>query len=144
MTMTDGKVVAQAFLDGIAGNDAIALNRILHNDVKWWGPVSALQRGVKRPQVGRDEVVALLSGARGYFQPGTTRWTVFGLIEEGGSVVAHVRRECLTARGSSYNNEYLFRLDIVDGRIAEAWEQTDTLYATECLGADPPAGRSEP
>ena len=35
-------------------------------------------------------------------------------------------RRCLTSKGAEYQNEYLLRFDFEDGRIREAWEQTDT------------------
>jgi ketosteroid isomerase-like protein len=137
--MSERKLVVRSLLDAVAQRDTATLQRLLRDDVVWWAPASAVQRGLARPLRGSAAVVTLLSGAHGFFRADTTTWTVLRLIEEDGTVVAHVRRECLTARGTPYDNEYLLRIDIVDGRIAEVWEHTDTAYANDCFAVEPPA-----
>ena len=82
-----------------------------------------------RPLVGRPAIVELLRGTKDFFRADTTTWTVISMIGEGSSVVAHVERRCLTSKGAVYENDYLLRFDFEDGRIREAWEQTDTTLA---------------
>jgi ketosteroid isomerase-like protein len=129
--MSEAKEIVRALLDGVAQRDTAALERLVHTDVVWWAPVSAARHGLPRPLVGSEAVVTLLSGAHGFFQADTTTWTVLRLVEEDGTVVAHVRRRCLTAGGLPYENEYLLRFDLADGRIAAVWEHTDTAFANE-------------
>jgi ketosteroid isomerase-like protein len=124
--MEDNKQVVRDLLQAIADRDTETLDRLVADDARWWAPQSA---DVDRPLRGRTAVVTLLGGTYGFFQAGTTTWTVIALVEEGPTVVAHVRRECLAANGRSYDNEYLLRFDLKDGKIVEAWEHTDTAYA---------------
>jgi ketosteroid isomerase-like protein len=134
--LSDGKDIVLALLDGIARRDASALEQLVHGDVVWWAPVSASRLGVARPLIGSGPVITLLSGAHGFFRPDTTTWSVLHLVEEDSTVVAHVRRRCMTVHGRPYDNEYLLRFDLADGRIAEAWEHTDTVYAQELIALE--------
>jgi ketosteroid isomerase-like protein len=138
--MSHNKEVVLALLGAIGRRDAAALAQLVHSDVVWWAPVSASRLGVSRPLVGSDPVVTLLSGAHGFFRPDTTTWTVLRLVEEGPTVVAHVQRRCLTTNGRPYENEYLLLFDLADGRIAAAWEHTDTALAHERFSEDAPSG----
>ena len=134
--MSDNKELVLALLDAIALRDTTMLERLIHDDVIWWAPVSSSRLGLPRPLVGRDPVVTLLSGAHGFFRPDTTTWSVLRLIQEGSSVAAHVRRQCVTAGGRPYDNEYLLRFDLADGRIAAAWEHTDTALAFDLFAEE--------
>jgi ketosteroid isomerase-like protein len=129
MTLDDDKQTVHALLDGIARRDREALAQLVTDDVVWWAPRSASRHGLARPLVGRAAVVELLRGSKEFFRADTTTWTVVALIGEGSSVVAHVERRCLTSNGVEYENEYLLRFDFDNGRIREAWEQTDTAHA---------------
>ena len=131
MTIDDDKRTIGALLDGIAQRDRHALERLVTDDVVWWVPRSASRHGLARPLVGRAAVVELLRGSKDFFRPETTTWTVIAMIAEGSSIVAHVERRCLTSNGVDYENDYLLRFDFADGRICEAWEQTDTALAFE-------------
>jgi ketosteroid isomerase-like protein len=42
-------------------------------------------------------------------------------------------RAKVAATGSDYRNDYIFFLRLEAGRIAEVWEQFDSLYAFEKL-----------
>lgn len=124
--MGDNKQAVRDLLQAIADRDPRAIDRLVEADASWWAPVSS---GLERPLRGKEAVVTLLSGTYGYFQAGTTTWTVIALVEEGPTIVAHVRRQCLATNGRSYDNEYLLRFDFKEGQIVEAWEHTDTAYA---------------
>lgn len=134
--MSVNKDAVGQLLDGIARRDVELLSSLIHDDAEWWVPVSAARLGLARPLHGRTAVVALLSGTSKFFKPDTTTWATLALIEEGPTVIAHVQRRCLTDRGNDYENEYLLRFDFRDGRIATAWEQTDTAYAHAAILAD--------
>jgi len=134
--MSTNKANVHVLLDSIAARDATAIRELVTDNVTWWAPVSSARLGLARPLVGVGAVVTLLSGAHSFFRADTTTWTVLALIEEGSTVVAHVQRRCLTTSGLTYENDYLLRFDFVDGRIATAWEHTDTAYALELLGAN--------
>jgi hypothetical protein len=106
--------------------EVVTLNCLVSADVSWWTPVSAR---IDRPLRGREAVVGLLGGTYGFFQPDTTTWSIIALVEDGPTVVAHVRRQCLATNGQPYDNEYLLQFDFEGGQTSEAWEQTDTAYA---------------
>jgi len=137
--MSERKDIVRAVLDAIARRDAAVLSELFDDDVVWWTPVSA---PVEHPLVGRETVVGLAVGGTGLFRPDTTSWEELGLFEEGDTVVAHVIRRSLTGKGAPYENEYLFRFDIPDGRVTEAWENTDTAHGRECFTAEPSAATS--
>jgi ketosteroid isomerase-like protein len=132
--MADDKQAVRELLQAIADRDLGALNRLVAADASWWAPASA---GLDRPLRGKEAVVTLLGGTYGFFQAGTTTWSVIALVQEGPTVVAHVRRECLAANGRPYDNEYLLRFDFSDGQIVEAWEHTDTAYANAIFEEGP-------
>jgi ketosteroid isomerase-like protein len=118
--MSANKETVRQLLDGVARCDGALIGSLLHDDAQWWVPQSAARHGAARPLVGREAVVGLLSRTGNFFRPGTTTWTVIDLIEQGSTVVAHVRRSCLTFAGQPYDNEYLQRFDFRDGRINTA------------------------
>ena len=131
--MTDNKQVVRVLLHAIAHRDVVTLDSLVSADVSWWAPVSAR---IDRPLRGREAVVGLLGGTYGFFRPDTTTWSVIALVEEGPTVVAHVRRQCLATNGQPYDNEYLLRFDFEGSQISEAWEQTDTAYALSLFQQD--------
>ena len=129
MALDNEKQTVLKLLDGIARRDRSLLERLVTDDVVWWVPRSAARHGLARPLVGRPAIVELLRGSKDFFRADTTTWTVISMIGEGPSVVAHVERRCLTSKGAEYENDYLLRFDFENGRIREAWEQTDTALA---------------
>jgi ketosteroid isomerase-like protein len=129
-TMSNNKQTVRDLLQAIADRDRATLERIVSEDASWWAPVSS---GLDQPLKGRPSVVDLLSGTQGYFRPNTTTWTVIALIEEGQTIVAHVRRQCITSSDQPYDNTYLLRFDFAGPHIVEAWEHTDTTYAASVL-----------
>jgi ketosteroid isomerase-like protein len=131
--LSEAKEIVRVLLEAVAQRDTETLARLVQSDVVWWAPVSAARHGLPRPLVGSEAVVTLLSGAHGFFRADTTTWTVLRLVEEDETVVAHVERRCLTAGGIPYENEYLLRFDMADGRIAQVWEHTDTAFANDLL-----------
>ena len=121
--------LVDAILVAMADYDGAAVAPLLHEDVVWWVPPSAMRFGLPRPIVGRDAVVQLLTGGLGFFQPGTITWEVRQLIADDTHVAAAFTRRSLTAGGKPYENEYCFVFRHVDGRIIEGWEYTDTAHA---------------
>jgi ketosteroid isomerase-like protein len=132
--MADDKQAVRELLQAIADRDHETLDRLVAADATWWAPASA---ALDRPLRGKEAVVTLLSGTYGFFQAGTTKWSVIALVQEGPTVVAHVRRECLATNGRPYDNEYLLRFDFTNGQIVEAWEHTDTAYANAIFQDNP-------
>jgi ketosteroid isomerase-like protein len=124
--MSEPKAMAVEFLDALGRHDTTTMSRLLDPDIAWWG---AKQAAPVRPVLGRDQVLAQLDGGRGLFRADTTSWTMFRLVEEDGTVMAHVQRHSVTTAGKDYDSEYLWRFDIADGGITGVWVYTDTIYA---------------
>ena len=94
--------------------------------------------GVQRPLIGREAVVGLLAGSTQVMRPDTTTWTVHTMVGEGDTVIAHVRRNCLTVSGGPYENDYMLRFDFDNHLIAQAWESADTALAFELFQGESP------
>ncbi len=136
--MDHRKKVVERLLDGVGRYDAASLAALFCDDAEWWAPVSSSRLGVSRPLVGREAVVDLLAGGTRVMRPGTTTWTVYTMVVEGDTVIAHVQRRCLTANGAPYENDYMLRFDFDDNLIARAWETADTALAFELFDSGSP------
>jgi ketosteroid isomerase-like protein len=124
-------------MEAVGERDEGKLRALIHEDVRWWIPQSAMRRGLRRPLVGRDEVIWLLRGGSKSFQPGTTTWNFHHMVAEDDLVAAHMEREAIGANGRPYDNEYHLLFRFQDGLIVEAWEVIDSARAFEILGAEP-------
>jgi uncharacterized protein len=122
------KEIVTRLLTAIAARDRAAASACLTDDVIWWVPRSAGERGLERPLRGRERVLELLCGESRY-EVGTMVWTSHQVFYDNDFVIAHCSLRATTRSGRDYENEYalLYRFD--DLLIAEAWEHTDTAYA---------------
>jgi len=128
MVRTPAELV-DAILAAMAAYDAESLAPLLHEDVKWWPPKSAERFQLRRPLVGRDAVVPLLTGTLGVYRPGTITWEVHHLAADDSHVAVGFTRRSLLANGKPFENQYCFFFRHVDGRVAEGWEYADTAHA---------------
>jgi ketosteroid isomerase-like protein len=122
------KEVVVRLLTAIAERDRSAAARCVTDDVTWWVPQSAGERGLERPLRGRDQVLELLCGESRY-EVGSMVWEHHQLFCDQGFVIAHCSLRATTRSGRDYENQYalLYRFDGL--LIEEAWEHTDTAYA---------------
>jgi ketosteroid isomerase-like protein len=122
------KEIVVRLLTAIAERDRASASRCIADDVTWWVPQSAGERGLERPLRGREEVLGLLCGESRY-EVGTMQWEHHQVIHDGDFVIAHSSLRATTRSGRDYENQYalLYRFDGV--LIKEAWEHTDTAYA---------------
>jgi ketosteroid isomerase-like protein len=137
------KAAVLAFLDAMADGDHDALSGMLHDDSRWWVPMSAAARGLDRPLIGKERIADLASGrVTRAFRPGTSEWDVMHLVGDATMVAALVRRRAVGANGRPYDNEYHWLFRFADGSIIEVWEVLDTALAFELLAPDPPSAGS--
>lgn len=122
---------AQRLLEAMADGEKDVLTRLVAEDVAWWGPPSAAAQGLPRPLTGREQVIPLIADPTMYFRPGTRRWSVHHLVEEGELVAVHANLQGETAGGAPYSNEYHFLVRFEGGVIAEVWEHVDTAAFAE-------------
>jgi len=97
------------------------------DDVVWHIPKSLPNGGAHE---GRDAVLAMLDANDGVslYQPGSMDVQVATMIADDEHVVVPLHLRAITGRGEPYENDYVFIFRIRDGRIAEVWENLDTLY----------------
>jgi ketosteroid isomerase-like protein len=120
--------------------DAGTLRPLFQDDARLWPPPSAAIRGVARPVIGADAIVAMLTGALGYFEAGTIAYDVNHIAAGNGNVAVSCSRTSRMVNGQRYDNEYCLFFRLVDGRIAEMWEYVDTAHAgaqLRSLATDP-------
>jgi ketosteroid isomerase-like protein len=122
---------ARHLIDSMANGETGDLADLLAEDVAWWVPPSAAAQGLPRPLIGRAQVIPLIAEPTMFFRPGTRRWTVHHLVEEGDLVAVHANLQGQTAGGGPYTNEYHFLVRFEDGAIAEVWEHVDTAAFAE-------------
>ena len=120
--------VVVTLLTAIATRDRSAAASCLTDDVTWWVPRSAGERGLERPLQGRDRVLELLCGESRYVV-GTMAWEYHQVLQDGDFVVAHCSLRATTQSGRDYENQYALVYRFRGDAIAESWEHTDTAYA---------------
>jgi ketosteroid isomerase-like protein len=120
--------IVVTLLTAIAPRDRSAAAGCLTDDVTWWVPQSAGERGLERPLRGRDRVLELLCGESRYVV-GTMTWEYHQVLHDGDFVVAHCSLRATTQSGQDYENQYALLYRFREDEIAESWEHTDTAYA---------------
>ena len=125
-------------LEAYARSDALALRRLLTDDVVWWVPPSAAGR-YPRPIVGIEAVLEVLAGPSLAYDKPTIRWTVHHVVADDGDIVmAAATMTGTLLNGNPYTNEYAFLYRFDGGRVAETTEYADTAHAMAQAAATPP------
>jgi ketosteroid isomerase-like protein len=122
------KQIVIHLLTAIAERDRATASRCLADDVIWWVPQSAGERGLERPLRGHGQVLDLLCGESRY-EVGTMVWEHHQLFHDDDFVIAHSSLRATTRAGRAYENQYALLYRFEDLLIKEAWEHTDTAYA---------------
>lgn len=129
--LSNQKTQVLRFFQAFGIQDLRGLRSLVRDDVRWWVPISAERRGIHRPLSGWDSI-PWFNGSFA-FEPQTTTWKVFHLVEEADYVAVHMSREATIKGDALFDNEYnwLFRLE--NDQIAEVWEILDTATAFSAL-----------
>lgn len=111
---------------GEAGAVQAAVERF-GDDVVWHLPASLPNGGSYE---GKTAVLEMLNAEEGMalYQPGSMRVRAEAMIADEHFVVVPLVLEAVTRHGEAYENRYVFVYRIEEGRIAEVWENLDTLY----------------
>ena len=123
------KDIARQFIEATGANDRDTLRTIVSQDIIWWTQPIMEAQGVERPLRGWDNVPWLSGEGSKAFKPGTTTWVYHHFVQEDDFVVVHMNRECETATGGRYDNEYYFMFRFEGDTIVEFWESCDTANA---------------
>jgi ketosteroid isomerase-like protein len=132
----DSLVQIERFINAIQNRDMATVNNLLREDVTLVMPMTF--SGHPQPEFvthGRDETL-------GYFQTVFDNFSqirfinpVYTLSLDTHRVFVETRGDFITARGSiPYQNVYLFRFDLQDGKIVFIHEYANPVPASAVLG----------
>ena len=127
-----------AYFAAVASGDP-EIGALFTDDVIWRTPQSSPMPG---PWVGKAAVLEGMAGGVDLYEAGTLdiRPTARAASDE--HVFVEMTMTAKTAKGSPYENHYVFVFTIRDGRIAEIHEHLDTHYAQRRLFD--PVGQASP
>ena len=137
-TATDPKSIAQAWLQTFERKDFDAWATLAHNDLVMrihFAPPGLFSHGE-----GRETCLA----AVGEFFQAVATWSWIDLsiyaTDEPGIVMATTRSKVETVFGTTYENQYVFKLTVTDGQVKIHEEYFNPLPAIEAfnLSADTP------
>ena len=99
--------------------------RFFTEDVEWHLPRSSPMHGALK---GREAVLGLFGdgAVSDYYQPQSLQFEYHPTLIAGDDIVMPFTLRAVTVNGQDYENDYLMRFWIEDGRIAEVWEYFDT------------------
>lgn len=124
-TADEHRVLIGSFFKALRRGDHDGLRSVFSADAQWHVPRSG---GIEDPR-GVDNVIELLTGApQEFYRPETASFEFNFMIVENNHAAVQFRMKCTTARGTDYDNLYVFAFQFADGRIVEGWEHTDTAY----------------
>ena len=106
-----------------AGDEDMA--RFFAADVEWHLPRSSPMYG---SLTGREAVLGLFGAGTvsDFYRPETLQFDYLETLTVGDNVIKPFTLRAVTVNGQNYENDYMMRFRIEDGRIAEVWEYFDT------------------
>ena len=130
MSTADNKRVVRRYFDAVRNADP-DLPELLAEDISWWVPPGSALGGLYN---GKEAVLELMSSGIGLYDAShPMELEIDQMIAEDDWVSVQLTLEARTARGEPYQNYYHFAFRVRDGRICEAREHLDTLYAQQKL-----------
>ena len=122
--------IVERFLHALVQDDTQAMRPLVHDDVVWWVPPSAVERfGLARPLQGWSEIDWLGGDGWQGFEPGSSAIALHHLVAQGDLVSSHYNRTAKLPGGGDYDVEYQVLFRLAAGRIVEVWELADTASA---------------
>lgn len=131
-------ILIDRYFEAVASGDP-QIGALFTDDVVWRTPQSSPMPG---PWVGKAAVLEGMGGGVDLYEAGSLdiRPTARAASDE--HVFVEMTMRATTARGTPYENHYVFVFTIRDGRIAEVHEHLDTHYAQRRLFD--PVGKNSP
>lgn len=128
------KSVVRRYVAAVQAGDEPRIRALFAQDATWTLAAGELPiAGVWR---GRDVILnEFLATALGYYEPGSIRLQITGMIAEGDRVVLQWTSRARTRDGRRYENDCIGVFSVRDGQIRSVREYMDTLYAASVLGA---------
>jgi ketosteroid isomerase-like protein len=126
--------LAEDFFEAIFTADRATLLRVMHPDVIWQVPQSAVPPFAGRHQGAEKIADMMLQSVSATFLPRTVRHRILMSMADERRVIAETNMTAQQANGREYNNFYIFIFECAEGRIREIREHVDTAYAIQFFG----------
>ncbi len=125
------KTLLVEFMQALRAGDIARLEALLVEDCRWQIPQSAPPPFGGRHQ-GRDHILGILAESLpAMFVPGIGGVELAEPVIEGDRAVVEAEISGQTPAGKAYKNQYVFVIEIRDGRVLEFREYLDTQYAND-------------
>lgn len=121
------------FFETLSSGDLEKIRATFHDEAVWQVQVKGiLGEGSHR---GKKAIVdEFLAPVRGMFKPGDPKVTVTTLASRGPLVIGECDSRGTFADGRSYENLYVFVLEIKDGKVWRLREYMDSFYIAKLQG----------
>jgi uncharacterized protein len=123
------KALTEKFFDAMSKLDAASLAECITPDFVIETQGSCVLSGV-RSGAEIQKIVGFMHSAL----PNGSKLTKQSMIAEGDRVAYQATGEATTADGKPYNNQYLFYIQIKDGKVCRLTEYLDSLLVENTLG----------
>jgi len=117
------------FFDAISAGDEATLIEMLAEDARWVIPRSAPEPFAGTHRGNRKIAGMMVQSVAETFAPGSQRFEILLMVEEGDVVVAEANIKARTPAGEVYDNFYVFIFEFENGKVGELREHVDTIYA---------------
>jgi ketosteroid isomerase-like protein len=126
-TTSDSKAVLEHYVAAVQAGDEQAIRDCFAEDATWRLDGELPIAGTWE---GREAILGeFLATAMSFYEPGSVRLEITGLIAEGDRVAMQWTSHARNTRGEPYENHCIGVFTVRDGRIASVHEYMDTLYA---------------
>lgn len=140
--MSDPKDVVRRFFDTLGTGNFTAIGEFFTDDSVW--QVNDVERGLPS-QRGRKAIIDdfLQPIREGLFEPGDPKIEIRRLLGEGDWVVAETTGRGTLLNGNSYENQYVFVLQVDRDKVLFLREYMDSAYARSISAGSGGAGGAE-
>jgi ketosteroid isomerase-like protein len=131
MRAIDNKKLMQEIFAGLADRDGTLFTEAMADDFRW------INIGANKWSGTFDGKVAVLRDLLGPLRGklmARSRTVAHRFLADGDYVIVEARGDNLTREGKPYNNEYCFVFYLLDGKIREVKEYSDTALIDAVLG----------
>lgn len=141
MTHDHAPAVAR-FLEAITRADAGTMLALMHPDVEWVVPKTAVAPYAGRHRGAGKIVEMMVQAVQATFLPGTVVHRVLAQVGDARRIMVETEMTAKQASGREYRNSYVFIFEFRGERIGEIREHVDTAYALQFFGAEQEGSRT--
>jgi ketosteroid isomerase-like protein len=130
--LNDAKRVVVGYFEHFGRRNVDGVLRMMTEDATFW--LNGNQKFFPGAGAKTKEQFAEILGQLLELLDGGLQMNVETIVAEGDRVVAQIRSSAITKQGKPYENGFLFRINLRDGKITEIREYTDLIYASAVFG----------